>query len=97
MGWVLPGYSAQDSADALRAGRRFAILVRYPRRGDTVFETYWSTGRGFEVMTRWGVVGHDGVRAAPLCSAPPQHTSEAIGGGAKKWLIRVWPTSAGVL
>ena len=54
MGWVVPGYSAQDSADALRAGRR-AVLVRYLRRGDSVFETYWSTGRGFEVMTRWGL------------------------------------------
>jgi hypothetical protein len=94
MGRDVPGYPAQDSADVLRAGRR-AVLVRYLRRGDSVFETYWSTGRGFEVMTRWGVVGHDGVRAASLCSAPPQHTSEAIGGGAKKWLIRVWPTSAG--
>ena len=94
MGRDVPGYPAQDSADVLRAGRR-AVLVRYLRRGDSVFETYWSTGRGFEVMTRWGVVGHNGVRAAPLCSAPPKHTSEAIGGGAKKWLIRVWPTSAG--
>jgi hypothetical protein len=51
MGWDVPGYPAQDSADALRAGRRFAVLVRYLRRGDSVFETYWSTGRGFEVMT----------------------------------------------
>lgn len=55
MGWVVPGYPPQDSADALRAGRRFAVLVRYLRRGDSVFETYWSTGRGFEVMTRWGL------------------------------------------
>jgi hypothetical protein len=54
MGWDVPGYPAQDSADPLRAGRRFAVLVRNLRRGDSVFETYWSTGRGFEVMTRWG-------------------------------------------
>jgi predicted dithiol-disulfide oxidoreductase (DUF899 family) len=46
----VPWYSAQDSADALLAGRRFAILVCYPRRGDTVFETYWTTGRRLEVM-----------------------------------------------
>jgi hypothetical protein len=54
MGWDVPGYPAQDFADALLAGHRFAVLVRYLRRGDSVFETYWSTGRGFEVMTRWG-------------------------------------------
>jgi hypothetical protein len=54
MGWDVPWYSAQDSADALRAGRRFAVLVRYLRRGDSVFETHWSTGCGFEVLTRWG-------------------------------------------
>lgn len=46
----MPWYSAQDSADALLAGRRFAILVYYPRRGDTVFETYWTSGRRLEVM-----------------------------------------------
>lgn len=41
---------AQDSADALLAGRRFAILAYYPRRGDTVFETYWTSGRRLEVL-----------------------------------------------
>jgi hypothetical protein len=40
MGRDVPGYPAQDSADVLRAGRR-AVLVRYLRRGDSVFETYW--------------------------------------------------------
>ncbi|MDT5230785.1 MAG: hypothetical protein QOI39_1285, partial [Mycobacterium sp.] len=50
MGWDVPWYPAQDSTDALLAGRRFAILVCYPRRGDTVFETYWTTGRRLEVM-----------------------------------------------
>ncbi|MET0701094.1 MAG: hypothetical protein ABWY93_15665 [Mycobacterium sp.] len=46
----MPWYSAQDSADAQLAGRRFAMLVRYLRHGDSVFETYWSNGCGFEVM-----------------------------------------------
>ncbi|MGH3479562.1 MAG: DUF899 family protein [Pseudonocardiaceae bacterium] len=50
MGWDVPWYSAQDSADALLAGRRFAMLVCYLRHGDRVFETYWTSGRGFEAM-----------------------------------------------
>lgn len=51
MGWDVPWYSAQDSADALLAGRGFAMLAYYLRDGDRVFETYWTTGRGFEVMS----------------------------------------------
>ena len=50
MGWEIPWYSAQDSADALLAGRDFGMLVCYLRDGDRVFETYWTTGRGNEVM-----------------------------------------------
>lgn len=50
MGWDVPWYSAQDSAEALLAGRSFAMLACYLRDGDRVFETYWTRGRGFEVM-----------------------------------------------
>jgi predicted dithiol-disulfide oxidoreductase (DUF899 family) len=52
MGWDLPWYSAQDSAEALLAGRRVNrfYLVCYLREGDRVFETYWTTGRGVEAM-----------------------------------------------
>jgi len=50
MGWDVPWYSAGDSADALLAGRWFGMLVCYLRHGDRVFETYWTTGRGTEVM-----------------------------------------------
>jgi predicted dithiol-disulfide oxidoreductase (DUF899 family) len=50
MGWDVPWYSAQDSADALLAGRWFGMLVCYLRDGDRVFETYWRSGRGTEVM-----------------------------------------------
>jgi len=50
MGWDVPWYSAQDSAGALLAGRGFGTLICYLRDGDRVFETYWTTGRGVEVM-----------------------------------------------
>src|SRR5258706_11475879 len=53
MGWEVPWYSVQDSADALLAGRRVGMfyLVCYLRHGDRVFETYWTNGRGVEVMS----------------------------------------------
>jgi predicted dithiol-disulfide oxidoreductase (DUF899 family) len=52
MGWDMPWYSAQDSADALLVGRHIGMmhLVCYVRDGDRVFETYWTTYRGVEVM-----------------------------------------------
>jgi predicted dithiol-disulfide oxidoreductase (DUF899 family) len=53
MGWDVPWYAVGDSADVLRAGRTFNrfMVVCYVRRGDRVFETYWTTGRGVEPMT----------------------------------------------
>ena len=52
MGWDMPWYSVQDSADALLAGRRVNrfYLVCYLRQGDRVFETYWTNGRGVEPL-----------------------------------------------
>ena len=52
MGWDLPWYSAQGALDALLTGRRVGMmhLVCYLRHGDRVFETYWTRGRGVEVM-----------------------------------------------
>jgi predicted dithiol-disulfide oxidoreductase (DUF899 family) len=51
MGWTVPWYSVpQDAVDQLVADRHFGILVCYLRDGDQVFETYWTTGRGNEVM-----------------------------------------------
>jgi predicted dithiol-disulfide oxidoreductase (DUF899 family) len=51
MGWTMPWYSVPpDSVDPLIADRHFGILVSYRRAGDQVFETYWTTGRGNEVM-----------------------------------------------
>jgi predicted dithiol-disulfide oxidoreductase (DUF899 family) len=52
MGWDVPWYSAQDAADALLGDRQRspAPLACYLRQGHKVFETYWTTGRGLEVM-----------------------------------------------
>ena len=52
MGWDVPWYSVQGSAEVLLAGRAFAVgpVVYYLRDGDRVFETYWTRGRGLEVM-----------------------------------------------
>jgi predicted dithiol-disulfide oxidoreductase (DUF899 family) len=52
MGWDIPWYSAQSSLDVLLTGRRVGRmhLVCYLRQGERVFETYWTTGRGVEVM-----------------------------------------------
>jgi predicted dithiol-disulfide oxidoreductase (DUF899 family) len=52
MGWTLPWYSAKDSLNTLLVGRKVGKfhLVCYLRQGSNVFETYWTTGRGAEVM-----------------------------------------------
>jgi len=52
MGWDVPWYSAQASLDTLLVGRRIGLmhLVCYVRDGDRIFETYWTTRRGVEVM-----------------------------------------------
>lgn len=52
MGWKMPWYSAEKSLDTLLVGRRIGMmhLVCYLRKGSKVFETYWTTGRGVEVM-----------------------------------------------
>ncbi|MEX2542893.1 MAG: DUF899 family protein [Trueperaceae bacterium] len=51
MGWTVPWYSVpQDAVDRLVADRHFGILVSYLRDDDRVYETYWTTGRGNEVM-----------------------------------------------
>jgi predicted dithiol-disulfide oxidoreductase (DUF899 family) len=52
MGWQMPWYSAQNSLDVLLVGRRVGRMhiVCYLRQGSKVFETYWTTSRGVEVM-----------------------------------------------
>jgi predicted dithiol-disulfide oxidoreductase (DUF899 family) len=52
MGWDMPWYSVQHSAERLLTGRPFNrfMLVCYLRHEAQVFETYWTTGRGVEPM-----------------------------------------------
>jgi predicted dithiol-disulfide oxidoreductase (DUF899 family) len=52
MGWDVPWYSAEQSVQVLLAGRQVGMmhLVSYLRRDDRVFETWWTTMRGVELM-----------------------------------------------
>jgi predicted dithiol-disulfide oxidoreductase (DUF899 family) len=52
MGWDVPWYSALGSLEKLLIGRRAGRMhiVCYLRQGSKVFETYWTTARGVEVM-----------------------------------------------
>ena len=51
LGWEMPWYSVPaTSADALVAGRHFGMRVSYLRVDDRVFETWWTTARGQEVL-----------------------------------------------
>lgn len=52
MGWKMPWYSAEASIETLFAGRKVGMmhLICYLRRGDEVFETYWTWMRGVEAM-----------------------------------------------
>ncbi|WP_114907304.1 DUF899 family protein [Ornithinimicrobium murale] len=50
MGYRLPWWSARDSAGVLLGDRGFGVLACYLRVGDRVFETWWTTDRGTEVM-----------------------------------------------
>ncbi|MFC7625382.1 DUF899 family protein [Microlunatus sp. GCM10028923] len=52
MGWTMPWYSAQQSLDTLLVGRQAGMMhvVCYLRRGDRVFETYWTSWRGVEAV-----------------------------------------------
>jgi predicted dithiol-disulfide oxidoreductase (DUF899 family) len=52
MGWEMPWYSAKDALPSLLAGRRIGMmhLISYLRRGNSVYETYWTWMRGVEAM-----------------------------------------------
>ncbi|MFI6320686.1 DUF899 family protein [Nonomuraea sp. NPDC050556] len=51
MGWTMPWYAVpEESVERLVANRHFGILVTYVRDGEKTYETYWTTGRGNELM-----------------------------------------------
>lgn len=52
MGWQMPWYSAVGSLETLLVGRRIGRmhLICYLRDGSRVFETWWTTSRGVEVV-----------------------------------------------
>lgn len=53
MGWEMPHYAApRETLETLLADRRIGMmhLVCYLRRGDKVFETYWTWRRGVEAL-----------------------------------------------
>jgi predicted dithiol-disulfide oxidoreductase (DUF899 family) len=53
MGWEMPWYAAtRTSLETLLVGRKVGMMhiVCYLRQGDRVFETYWTTRRGVEIM-----------------------------------------------
>ena len=53
MGWHMPWYAAsRQSLETLLVGRKVGMMhiVCYLRQGDRVFETYWTTRRGVEMM-----------------------------------------------
>jgi predicted dithiol-disulfide oxidoreductase (DUF899 family) len=100
MGWDLPWYSAQDSADALLVGRQVGLfhLVSYVRDGDRVFETYWTTGRGAEAvdysyaLMDLTVYGRQESWEDSPAGWPQQRSYVRSDGGAPDWPpISAWP------
>ena len=87
LGWEMPGYWVpQTSLDALISGRHFGMKACYLRDGDQVFETDWTTGRGFEMMgntygmldqTVYGRQEPSGGLSGGLAAAVPRHAQRA--------------------
>ena len=51
MGWALPWYAVPEaSLERIAPGGHFGMKACYLRDGDHVFETYWTTGCGCEIM-----------------------------------------------
>lgn len=54
MGWDMPWYSVPEesySRLAIQRPHNFGMKACYLRKGERVFETYWTTGRGCEAMS----------------------------------------------
>ena len=103
MGYEMPWYSAQDSAEALLAGRWFGMQVCYLRDRDRVFETYWSSGRAAEALApSYGLLDmtvygrqefwEDSRRTGPSGSPTPE--SGCISMAAPRRNGHAWPQAA---
>ncbi len=100
MHWDMPWYSAQASLDALFVGRQVGLfhLMCYLRDGDRIFETYWTNGRGAEVMDYSYALMDLTVygRQEPWEDSPPgwpqQCTGTRTNAGSPDWPpISAWP------
>jgi predicted dithiol-disulfide oxidoreductase (DUF899 family) len=101
MGWNGPWYSAQESLDTLLAAPKIVgmmHLVCYLRRDRRVFETYWTTRRGVEVMdysyALMDLTAHG--RQEPWEDSPPgwpqRCTNTRTADGDPTWTpVPVWP------
>ncbi|MZG02191.1 DUF899 family protein [Streptomyces sp. SID5614] len=99
MGWEIPWYSALPSNDELLTGRQVGSMhiVCYLREGDRVYETYWTTLRGVEVMdydyalmdlTVYGrqELWEDSPSGWPqTMDAPPEHPMRTNGRPIPQW------------
>jgi predicted dithiol-disulfide oxidoreductase (DUF899 family) len=99
MGWQMPWYSApKDSLEVLLVGRRIGRmhLVCYLRQGSRVFETYWTTARGVEVMDNnyhlldLTVYGRQESWENSPAGWPQQSTYTRTSSGSPTW-VPVWP------
>ncbi len=101
MGWDVPWYSAQDSLGTLLATPKRAgmmHLVCYLRDGQRVFETYWTTLRGVEVMDNsYALMDLTACgRQEPWEDSPPgwpqQCSITRTNGGSPAWPpVSAWP------
>jgi hypothetical protein len=100
MGWDMPWYSAVPSIDALLVGRQLGRfhLVCYLRDGDRVFETYWTTGRGAEVvdysyaLMDLTVYGRQEQWEDSPAGWPQECSNTRTGSGAPDWTpVPQWP------
>jgi predicted dithiol-disulfide oxidoreductase (DUF899 family) len=100
MGWDMPWYSAQDALGALFVGRQMGAfqLACYLRNGNRVFETYWTTRRGGEVMDYSYALMDLTVygRQEPWENSPPgwpqQCSYTRTNGGSPAWPpVSAWP------
>jgi predicted dithiol-disulfide oxidoreductase (DUF899 family) len=101
LGWDMPWYSALDSLGVLleppkRPGRMH--LVCYLRNGSRVFETYWTTLRGVEVMDNsyalmdLTVYGRQESWEDSPAGWPQQCTITRTDGGPPDWPpVAAWP------